>query len=180
MKTSRDGILFIAGREALVLVAYEDGENKDGTPRYSIGFGDNSAKKGDRITTAAAWEKLVKAVREREKIVNRHLTESVTQGQFDAIMSAYYQGGTRNLLPLAAAVNAGQAAQIPDILPSLDTNLKGEHKPGLRKRREAEAKIARDNDYGTLTPIPMWRGDPRKTARYEYAPTAADRRIIDA
>jgi hypothetical protein len=64
MKTSRDGILFIAGREALVLVAYEDGENKDGTPRYSIGFGDNSAKKGDRITTAAAWEKLVKAVRE--------------------------------------------------------------------------------------------------------------------
>lgn len=171
MKTSREGIQFIAGREALVLVAYEDGEHPDGKPRYSIGFGDNSAKAGDKIAPEEAWKNLVANVRLREKVVNGTLTKPVTQHQFDAVMSAYYQGGTRNLLPLAAAVNAGQANQIPDILPALDTNRKGEHKPGLRLRREAEAKIARDGDYGALSPIPMWKGNPRKTARLEYYPT---------
>jgi hypothetical protein len=40
----------------------------------------------------------------------------------------YYQGGTRNLEPLAELVNAGQAYKIPEKLPSLDTNKKGEHK----------------------------------------------------
>jgi hypothetical protein len=56
VKTSREGIQFIAGREALVLVAYEDGENPDGKPRYSIGFGDNSAKAGDKIAPDEAWK----------------------------------------------------------------------------------------------------------------------------
>jgi GH24 family phage-related lysozyme (muramidase) len=69
-------------------------------------------------------------------------------------MSAFYQGGTRNLLPLVAAVNAGQADQIPDILPALDTNRKGEHKPGLRLRREAEAKIAKEWRLRCVVPHP--------------------------
>jgi hypothetical protein len=67
VKTSREGIQFIAGREALVLVAYEDGEFEDGSPRYSIGFGDNGAKKGDKIDPKTAWKHLVANVRAREK-----------------------------------------------------------------------------------------------------------------
>jgi GH24 family phage-related lysozyme (muramidase) len=180
VKTSREGIQFIAGREALVLVAYEDGEFEDGSPRYSIGFGDNGARKGDKIDPKTAWKHLAANVRVRENIVNKYLKKPVTQHEYDAIMSAFYQGGTRNLLPLVAAVNAGQADQIPDILPSLDTNRKGEHKPGLRLRREAEAKIAKDGDYGVLSPIPMWRGDPRKTERLEYTPTADELELLDA
>jgi GH24 family phage-related lysozyme (muramidase) len=140
VKTSREGIQFIAGREALVLVAYEDGEFEDGSPRYSIGFGDNGARKGDKIDPKTAWKHLVANVRVRENIVNKYLKKPVTQHQYDAIMSAFYQGGTRNLLPLVAAVNAGQADQIPDILPALDTNRKGEHKPGLRLRREPKLR----------------------------------------
>jgi len=174
VKTSRNGILFIAGREALVLVAYEDGENPDGTPRYSDGFGNNDAKKGDRTTPKEAWKRLVENVRKREKIINAMLIEPVSQHQYDAIISAYYQGGTRNLLPLASAVNAGQADQIPDILPMLDTNRKGEHKPGLKIRREAEARIAKDGDYGQLVPIKMWKGDPRKSKPMEYHPNPDD------
>jgi lysozyme len=168
MKTSRDGIFFIAGREALVLVAYEAGEHEDGTPRYSIGFGHSGAKKGDKITPKEAWRLLLQDVRTRERIIKNILKKPVTQHQFDAIVSAYYQGGNRNLLPLASVVNAGQADQIPEVLPLLDTNLKGEHIPGLKKRREAEAKIAKDSDYGVLFPIKMWRGNPRKTASAEY------------
>jgi GH24 family phage-related lysozyme (muramidase) len=99
MRTSREGIQFIAGREALVLVAYEDGEHPDGKPRYSIGFGDNSAKAGDKIAPDEAWKNLVANVRLREKVVNGTLTKPVTQHQFDAIMSAYYQG--RNQEPFA-------------------------------------------------------------------------------
>jgi len=180
MRTSRDGILSIAGREALVLVAYQDGKFDDGTPRYSIGFGDNSAKAGDKITPAEAWKRLVHNIRERERIVNQHLKQPVTQHQYDAIMSAYYQGGTRNLLPLVALVNAGQADQIPEALPHLDTNLAGEHLKGLRMRREMEAKIAKDGDYGNLFPIPMWQGNPRKTPRQEYTPTADELELLDA
>jgi lysozyme len=179
LKTSRDGIAFIAGREALVLLAYEDGQNPDGTPRYSIGFGDNRAKEGDKITPKQAWKDLVANIREREKIVNIRLTRPVTQGQYDAIMSAYYQGGTRNLAPLASAVNAGQADQIPDILPVLDTNRAGEHKAGLKIRREAEAKMARDGDYGQLYPIKMWKGDPRKSKPVEYYLNETDLRDMD-
>ena len=174
MRTSRNGILFIAGREALVLVAYKDGENPDGTPRYSDGYGNNDAKKGDQTTPKEAWKRLVENVRKREKIVNAMLLKPVTQYQYDAIISAYYQGGTRNLLPLAAVVNAGQANQIPNVLPALDTNRKGEHKPGLKIRREAEARIAKDGDYGQLVPIKMWNSDPRMSTPMEYYPDPSD------
>jgi lysozyme len=174
MKTSRDGIFKIAGFEALVLEAYHDGENDDGSPRYSLGFGSNDAKAGDKIGPKAAWQKLVKNIRDREKIVNKHLKKPVTQQQYDAIMSAYYQGGTRNLLPLAAAVNAGEADKIPEILPLLNRNKKGEAKAGLTIRREAEAKIAKDGDYGQLFPIGMWKGNPRTTKRFEYYASGED------
>jgi len=174
MRTSRDGIFWIAGREALVLVAYHDGENPDGSLRYSLGFGDNSAKAGDKIDPKTAWQRLVANIRQREKIVNKHLKKPVTQEQYDSIMEAYYQGGTRNLLPLAAAVNAGEAHKIPDILPLLDTNKSGEHKPGLKTRREASAKIAKDGDYGSLFPIKLYRGDPRKTKPVEYYASGED------
>ncbi len=180
MKASRDLLLFIAVWEVLVTVAYEDGTFKDtGKPRWSKGFGDNSAREGETITPLQACKDLVANVRAREKVVQKVLKQPVTQHQYDAIMSAYYQGGTRNLLPLAAAVNAGQADQIPDILPLLDTNREGEHKPGLKLRREAEARIARDGDYGPLSPLTMHKGNPRKTRRIEYVPTEEEQRVFD-
>jgi GH24 family phage-related lysozyme (muramidase) len=179
VKASRDCILWIAGREALVLVAYEDGDD-DGVPRYSIGFGDNSAKPGDKTTPKEAWKKLVANIRYREKVINKLLKRPVTQHQYDSIMEAYYQGGTRNLEPLAELVNAGEAYKIPEKLPSLDTNKKGEHKEGLKMRRQLSAKIAKNGDYGQLFPIPMYNGNPRKTERFEYTPTADELELLDA
>jgi GH24 family phage-related lysozyme (muramidase) len=114
------------------------------------------------------------------ELINKVLKKPVTQHQYDSIMEATYQGGNRNLLPLAAAVNAGQADQIPDILPSLDTNKKGEHKEGLKMRRRLSAKIAKNGDYGQLFPIPMYKGNPRKTERFWYTPTADELELLDA
>lgn len=179
MKASREIILWIANWEALVEVAYEDGKNKDGSLRYSIGFGDNSARKLDVTDPKTAWKKLIANIRDRDKIINKYLKRPVTQQQYDAIMEAYYQGGTRNLEPLAEAVNGGEADKIADKLPSLDTNKNGEHKDGLRKRRVASAKIAKDGDYGPLAPIPYYKGDPHKVRRLEYFPTDEEMGDLD-
>src|SRR5690242_18099770 len=96
MRTSRNGILFIARREALVLTAYQDG------PHMSIGFGDNdpSLKPGDTITVKEAFARLQRAIAARDVMLSRHIDKrgvTPTQQQYDACASLFYQAGTDNL-----------------------------------------------------------------------------------
>lgn len=171
MKTSILGMLFIARREALVLVPYQDGTH------VSVGFGRNNPQPvPERITAQQAVRWLMEDIRSREPIVNKTLKAEVTQNQFDALLSAYYQGGTRNLNPLAELINAGDSDGAAELFPSLDTNRAGESKPGLRKRRVLEQAIFRDADYGQLLPLPLWEGDPHSTKPVDYWLTWEDLR----
>jgi GH24 family phage-related lysozyme (muramidase) len=163
MRTSLLGVLFIARREALVLVPYPDGTH------VSVGFGRNNPQPVPRrITPKQAVKWLVEDIRDREAVVNNSLTEIVKQNEFDALLSAYYQGGTRNLGPLALAINKGDKKGAIELFPTLDKNRAGERKPGLHKRRLMEQAIFERGDYGQLLPLPLWEGDPKKTKPVDY------------
>src|SRR5688572_23650590 len=137
MKTSLLGALFIAKREALVLVPYQDGTH------VSIGFGRNNPQPvPERITPKQAVRWLLEDIQEREGAVRRSLSKPVTQNQFDALVSAYYQGGNRNLHPLAQAINDNEHLKTAiEMFPLLNTNKAGEPKPGLTKRRLLEQAV---------------------------------------
>jgi lysozyme len=173
--TSRDGILFIANREALVLTAYQDG------PHPSIGFGSNSPKLkvGDTITVPAAFRLLKADITAREPGLNRRLTAPLSQQQWDALMSLHYQSGNRYMPveprepgddrpDILRLINAGRFDKAAAAWPDCDQNLAGAPQPGLRRRRLLEQAVFLRGDYGMLDPLPYWPGDPRTTKRQSY------------
>jgi lysozyme len=170
VQTSRNGKLFIARREGLVLVAYPDG------PHHSIGFGHNDPdlKPGDKITVKWAFNILADDLEAREKTLNKILRVPVTQAQFDALMSLMYQSGNRYIHDVVKLINAGDFVAAANLLPECDRNLAGEKLGGLRKRRDLEQKLFQTGDYGELNPIPFWEGNPRTTPRGEYHVTEDD------
>lgn len=159
MRISRNGLLFIARREALVLSAYPDG------PHMSVGFGHNSAllKPGDTITVKQAFDQLKLDMAEREADIAKALAPgvSLTQQQFDALMSLHYQSGFRYLPAIMHFINQGHVDLAMHLWPECDHNKAGEKLEGLHKRRLLELAVFTAGDYGELSPIPFWRGDPR-------------------
>lgn len=168
MTTSRNGILFVANREAIVLVAYPDG------PNFSIGCGHNDAalRAGDRITVKDALALLKKDLSAREPRLNKMLTKPVTQPQFDALMSLHYNTGNRFVWDAVALINAGRMAEAAEFFAKSDRNLAGEKLVGLLKRRLLEQAIFLHGEYGPLDPILCWADDPRTTrpATYKLQP----------
>lgn len=165
MDLSTNGLRFIARREALVLVAYQDG------PHKSIGFGSNdpSLKEGDRITAAEAFARLKQDVAPRARRVSNLLRKPVEQHQFDALVSLHYQSGNRYLPRIINLINEGNLHDAAMTFPSCDQNMAGERLPGLHKRRLLEQKLFMTGDYGIdLDEIPYWKGDPRKTKPETY------------
>ncbi|MER0442809.1 lysozyme [Emticicia sp. W12TSBA100-4] len=93
---SQNGFQFLQAREGVELTAY----NKDGV--WTIGYGNTfyengiPVKKGDKITQARA-ESLFKVVAlQFSKQVSNLITASLTQSQFDALVSLAYNIGISN------------------------------------------------------------------------------------
>jgi GH24 family phage-related lysozyme (muramidase) len=163
MATSRNGLLFVGNREALVLTAYQDGKH------CSVGFGSNSPalRLGDTISVRDAFALLKRDIAEREKILNRAIKVSVSQQQWDALISFYYQNGQkpdgqgrRGFDHMAGLINAGKFDEAAAYFPECDRNSAGEQKAGLRKRRLLEQAVFLRGDYGDLDPLPYWPGAP--------------------
>jgi lysozyme len=160
---SRNGVLFIANREALVLTAYQDG------PHPSIGFGSNSRdlRVGDTITVKDAFARLKADIAARESIVYRALRVALSRQQADALCSFYYQNGNKRdgqgrpgFTRMIQLINAGQIDEAAAYFPECDRNSAGEQKAGLSKRRLLEQAVFQRGDYGQLDPIPYWPGAP--------------------
>ncbi len=175
--TSRNGIIFLACREALVTVAYQDGAH------CSIGFGSNdpSLRPGDPISVRDAFARLKRDIAARETILNRALKVEVSQQQFDALLDFYYQNGNKpdgrgrpGFAHMMGLVNAGKFEDAAAYFPECDRNSAGEQSAGLHKRRVLEQAIFLRGDYGDLSIIPFWRGNPRTTAREQYHLQAGD------
>lgn len=177
MQTSRDGILFIACREAVVEVPYQDGAH------LSIGCGHNGPDvlPTDHWSPRRALAQLKSDMGQRERDVNRLLSIQLRQHEFDALVSFHYNRGNRDFAyhvvgtqTIVEAVNSSDEAEIVRLWPTFDTNVAGAHLPGLRLRREAELALFLRGDYGSLVSIPWWRGNPRRTRRYEYVVQPGD------
>lgn len=136
-------LLLIKGFEGLELKAYPDGN------AYSIGYGSQTyengtpVKAGDTITKERAEKLLEYHVTRFANTVNTYVNVSLSQGQFDALVSFAYNvgdGAFRNST-LLKRVNIN-----PDDFASISTEFrkwvyyKGKVLDSLVKRRESEIK----------------------------------------
>lgn len=162
MKTSPKGVRFLAKEEALVLTAYQDGEH------MSIGFGRNdpALKPGDTITIEQAMAYLVADLAPREAAVGRMLKVPVTSNENDVLVSCYYNKGNL-IVPVIEHINAGRKDEAMAQLLTINRNKAGVFKSGLAERRIREMRVFLRSDYGDLSKIKFWPGDPSKSAPVE-------------
>ena len=150
MQTSAQGRKFIEQFEGLSLTAYDDG-----TGVWTIGYGHTSAagfpkvSPGMKITPADADAILQGDLAAVEKEVNTVVTATLSQQQFDALISFQFNTGwlTHPQCSLLKAVNDGQQeTAAADFL--LYDEAGGRVLAGLVKRREAEALLYSTGNYG--------------------------------
>lgn len=158
MKTSYQGRCFIAAREACVLVPYGDGDN------FAIGFGHNDpalTKDSPAITIEQAWAQFAADLVPRELVVNSTVIVPLKQHEFDALVSLYYQAGTAALRAVAIRLSTGdvQGAMV-ELLSHNRDHSHSEFRLGLAKRRLLEATLFQTGDYGDISMMKLWRGDP--------------------
>jgi GH24 family phage-related lysozyme (muramidase) len=165
METSRLGILFIARREGLVLTAYKDGEH------YSIGFGHNDPEleEGDKITVKQAFALLKSDIKKREielaKMLGQH---TVPQHVYDAFMDLLFNRGHRAARSLVEVyTKQGPDAAATELL-NWGVNARGDPMAGVYKRRKLAVKMMLEAQYGEVSPIPYWTGNPRTTDPKQY------------
>ncbi|QXR26967.1 lysozyme [Acinetobacter junii] len=143
MKTSQVGIELISSFEGIRLNAYDDGVGV-----WTIGIGTTvypngvKVKKGDKCTLEQAHEYLAHDMIEFEKTVNDSVKVSLSQNQFDALVSLAYNigsGAFKNstlLKKLNAKDYAGAADQF-----LVWNKGGGKVMKGLVRRREAERAL---------------------------------------
>jgi lysozyme len=164
MQTSWMGIKQIAQREACVLVAYPD--DTTGGNKCSLGFGSQTGnpKPGDTITIEDAFIRLKADIAARDIVIAKCLTRPVTQGEWDALASLYFQAGTEAMKAVAVIYNATPAAI--STLAALEFAKWGYGANGLptaghAKRRIREMAMAALGDYGILLTFLVFDGNPR-------------------
>lgn len=94
MKTSANGINMICGFEGLELKAYDDGVGV-----WTIGYGTTiingiKVKKGDTCTIEQAKSYMAQDLKKFESAVDTSVKVTITQNQFDALVSLAYNIGT--------------------------------------------------------------------------------------
>lgn len=149
-----------------MLVPYPDGtDKKTGETKFSEGFGHNDAALTAN-SPAITLDQTIKMLRDdlapRVATVNRMLKVPATQWIFDAILDAYYNKG--NLVrPVIDFLNRGLEESAIAYLRTLNYNDKGERLSGLARRREREIGVWRHGDYGDVSHMKLWRGNPHTT-----------------
>ena len=150
---------FIARQEACVLVSYQDGAH------FSIGFGHNDPglTADATITLDDAWALFKKDLEPREKSVDELIDVPLQPHQLDACVSLYYQAGNQ-LRAVAALINAGSIDEAMATLLSINRDYTfKQFRLGLAKRRLAEATLFMKADYGDLSTLKLFKGNPRTT-----------------
>ncbi len=142
MKTSNKGIELIKRFEGLRLKAYQDSR---GT--WTIGYGHTGGvKSGDTITEQEAVELLARDLKTAEDAVNEQ-NLSLSQNQFDALVSFVFNVGTDNFEGSTLLKKAKLNANDPTIRYEFSrwnkVKFNGVYIPiaGLTRRRAAEADL---------------------------------------
>lgn len=148
MKISKDGLNLIKQFEGVRLTAY-----KCPAGVLTIGIGHTSAagppevKPGMTITAQDAYEILQRDLGQYENAINNLVKVTLTQNQFDALVSFVYNVGVGAFQKstLLKKLNAGQYDAVPAELMKW-TKAGGKELPGLVRRRRAEASLWRGVD----------------------------------
>jgi lysozyme len=152
MTTSANGRKFIEQWEGAALTAYDDG-----TGTLTIGYGHTTAAglprvyAGMTITSDEADAILSSDLASVEADVNHHVTGTIDQNQFDALVSFDYNTGALDRSNVLAAVNAGNFGAVPGCLNMWDhATVNGQLvvMSGLLRRRQAEGVLF---NTGTVT-----------------------------
>jgi GH24 family phage-related lysozyme (muramidase) len=165
-RTSWDGFRSICTWEALVRVAYYDDSQHQIPPRYAIGFGsqDPMPQPGDTITVAEAFARMRVHVENTDRQLAKDLEVGITQWQWDAVASLYYQRGTKALNAVVEHFNAGQPFLAVAEFVNWNSGQSGVKTAGHTARRVCEMMIAERGYYGDLSHYKYFDDDPRKTA----------------
>jgi lysozyme len=139
LRYSPAGMSLTTSFEGLRLKAYQDGNGV-----WTIGYGHTGpdVHAGMAITPARAESYLAADMTTAVATVNRLVTVTLTQGQFDALVDFTYNTGTGSFArsSLLTAINAGDFAAVPAHLQAWD-DIDGTPSAGLLRRRQAEAAM---------------------------------------
>lgn len=156
MKTSQVGLDFIAKWEGVVLKPYKDvaGLRTIGVG-HLIQAGENFPD-GIAITKERAFELLAEDVKKCEEAISRAIKVTLTQSQFDALVSFGFNCGVGVYTTSSAcrALNAGDHAGFAAGLLMWDkAKVKGVMTPvaGLTARRRAEVELFNSQSQGPAT-----------------------------
>ncbi|HBX7697187.1 TPA: lysozyme [Klebsiella pneumoniae] len=146
MQISNNGIALIKRFEGCRLTAYPD-PGTGGAP-WTIGYGwtgkvdGKPIKPGMKIDDATADRLLRTGVVSFDQAVSKMLKVSVTQNQYDALVSLAYNIGTRALSTstLMKKLNAGDVKGAADAFLSWNRS-GGKVMAGLTNRRKAEREV---------------------------------------
>jgi lysozyme len=142
MTTSDFGLQRIRNFEGLRLQAYQDPGGV-----WTIGYGHTGSdvSQGLVITRADADALLRADLATAEATVNSSVSVSLTQGQFDALVSFVYNvgGGAFQTSTLLAKLNAGDYASAAAEFGNWNQDANGQPLAGLMSRRSAEAALFR-------------------------------------
>lgn len=157
MNTSWNGIKFIACREALVTVAYFD------KTRWSKGFGYLAAGAEDGTTIEEAFADLRAHIARNDAVIGKLLKVEVTQFQWDAMASLYYQRGTPALEAVVDFYNRSAPRMAWKEFLHWASGQDGIETDGHLKRRIREANLSANEDYGDISTYKLYTGDPHTT-----------------
>lgn len=146
MKTSYNGLQFIIREEGVKLSSYLDSANI-----WTIGVGftyysdKTKVKRGDTITEEENSILFESVILEFEKNLNRQLTTSLTQNQYDALISLMYNIGITAFNNSTLLKEVNKNPNNPRIKFYIEqwryATIKGAKEPILYKRRERESKL---------------------------------------
>ena len=138
MRTSEAGILLIKSFEGCRTVAYQDAVGV-----WTIGYGHTiDVKEGMSITQHQCDVMLEVDIETYENYVNKYVIVSLTQNQFDALVSWVYNLGPTNLRnsTMLKVLNAGNYNEVPYQMKRWN-RAGGKVLKGLVVRRKAEAEL---------------------------------------
>jgi len=147
MKISVEGLALIKKFEGLELEAY-----KCAAGVWTIGYGHTKGvQEGDVWSEAQADEMLEIELEEFEGYINDNVTVSLSQNQFDALVSWVYNLGPANLKAstMLKVLNSGDYEGVPAQIKRWN-KAGGKVLEGLIRRREAEALLFIGRDWNEV------------------------------
>lgn len=142
------GAALIKSFESCQLKAYIDTTEKDGSPRWAIGYGHTRSAgppivtEGMTITQEDADAIFLMDMEAFEKKVKNHVTVALNQNQFDALCSAAFNMSTDHFKAVLtiSKLNQGNYAGVADALMMFNKS-QGRELRGLTRRRGEEAAL---------------------------------------